>query len=131
MSAIITYMKNRVKWLWYDLKRLQRLWFPEPSKRRLIKITGSFWLWRHGAKTEHKVNWKGYGWWALDIAIPRKKLAVEADGGVHATTEGRKRDIIRDESLFEQGWTVLHVTTDEMKLNPKGVRRKVRKFLKR
>ena len=123
-------MTTRVQWLWYDLKRLHRLWYPEPSKRRLIKITGSFWLWRHGAKTEHKVNWKGWGWWALDISIPRKKLAVEADGGVHKLADTRRRDIIRDESLAEQGWAVLHISTDEMAVNPVGVRRKVRAFLK-
>lgn len=127
-------MRENIKWWWWDIKRLWRLWVrPEPSAYDLCRVVGVWWLWRHGARREFKVKlWKtSYpGWYALDLSIPRRKLAVEADGGPHYTVNGFKRDIVRDEQLRSKGWQVMRVNYAEIKANPRGVKRRVRKFLK-
>jgi very-short-patch-repair endonuclease len=123
---------NELKWQYYELKRLWRLWVdPEPSARRLIKAAGPFWLWRRGARREYKVKlWKtGQGWYAIDLVIPRLKKGVEADGWSH---RGRQqRDVVRDHRLGELGWQILRIDDEETKRDPRAVRRRVRKFLKR
>ena len=129
-----TSMRENIKWYYYDLKRLWRLWVrPEASAYDLCRVTGVWWLWIHGARREYKVRlWKTAqpGWYALDLAIPRRKLAVEADGSPHYTVNGFRHDIARDEKLHEKGWQVMRINYSEIKADPRGVRKRVRKFLK-
>jgi very-short-patch-repair endonuclease len=120
-----------MKWKWYEAKRLWRKYIKqEGSKRHLIDCVGPLWLFLHGAKVEYKVKlWEsGEGWYAIDIAVPGRKLGVEADGWVHASRQNR--DYIRDHRLGEIGWDILRINDDETKKAPKVVRRRVRKFLK-
>jgi len=69
-------------------------------------------------------------WYALDLGIVHKKLAVEADGSPHYTVNGFKHDIVRDERLHERGWQVMRINYKEIRENPRGVKKRVRKFLK-
>lgn len=126
-------MIERLQWYWYETKRLHRLWVrPERSAYDLCRTVGIFWLWRHGAKREYKVKlWKTTpGWYALDLALPHKLLGVEADGAPHYTVNGFKHDILRDQQLRSKGWQILRVTYAEIKTNPRGVKKRVRKFLR-
>ena len=124
-------MYKRFQWFVYDMKRLHRLWIkPERSVVELTKIVGVWWLMLHGVKREYKVIlWReSHGWYSLDFAIPRKKLAVEADGSVHNQTV--RHDITRDQRLSDKGWQVLRISVREMRADPRKVKRQVRKFLK-
>ena len=124
-------MKEQLKWQIWELKRLHRLWVkPEKSVVDLCRITGVFWLWRHGAKREVKIMiWPDRReWYSVDLAMPHKYKAVEADGGVHLSRGSA--DVVRDTRLRALGWAVLRVTTEDMKANPRKVRREVRRFLK-
>lgn len=121
-----------IKWRWREVKRLKRLLFPEPSIKLLVKIVGPFWLWRRGARREFKIKlWSiGHGWYCPDIALPHKKLAVEADGAPHFTKQGMRRDIVRDQRLRDKGWQILRVSYKEMRDDPRHVRKRVRNFLR-
>lgn len=120
-----------MRWRYYEMKRLWRLYVdPEPSARRLMKVVGVFWLWRHGVKREYKIRlWKdSKGWYAVDFAAPHLQKAIEADGAIHAYTQ--QHDIVRDQRLTELGWQVIRVSDLEVRTNPRGVRRRVRRFLR-
>lgn len=120
-----------LRWRLYELKRLHRLYVePEPSARRLINAVGVFWLWRHGARREFKVKlWKdGKGWYSIDLALPHKKLGVEADGGAHERTQ--RRDYVRDFRLSEKGWQILRINDEDVKRHPYRIKRRVRQFFK-
>lgn len=83
----------------------------------------------HGVKREHKIQlWASEGWYCADFCIPHKKLIVEADGGVHNFT--KKRDVVRDFRLNEKGWDVLRIDVRTIKKDPRGVKRKVRRYLR-
>jgi hypothetical protein len=50
----------------------------------------------------------GYpGCYKVDIGNPEMKIAIEVDGGSHATIINRARDVKRDALLSGLGWTVL------------------------
>src|SRR6202044_3189117 len=46
------------------------------------------------------------GRFVLDFAFPNK-IALEIDGKGHQTDRGKKRDLIRDKILVEQGWIII------------------------
>jgi very-short-patch-repair endonuclease len=120
---------SEARWQYRELQRLWRLMFPEQSARLLIKTVGPFWLWRHGARREYKVSlWKGAGWYCIDVALPRRKVGLEAKGGWRKYYDG---DIVRDQELSDRGWHILRITEVEMHENPAAVRRRVRKFVRR
>ena len=124
-------MKEQIKWWWWEMKRLHRLWVkPEKSAVDLCTIVGIFWLWRRGAKREFKVYpWKDrIEWYSLDICMPHKYKGVEADGEVHHYNGSS--DVVRDNRLMSLGWSIMHVTTQQMRADPRLVRKQVRKFLK-
>jgi len=61
----------------------------------------------------------------LDFAIyPRgvggPKLAIEVDGKEHRTTAGKAKDAERSAKLKARGWTVVRVTNEEAKADPRG-----------
>jgi len=124
-------MKEQIKWQIWELKRLHRLWVkPEKSVVDLVHIVGFFWLWRRGAKREVKIMiWPDRReWYCVDLGMPHKYKAVEADGGVHLSRGSA--DVVRDTRLRNLGWSVMRVTTDDMATRPRWVRKQVRRFLK-
>jgi very-short-patch-repair endonuclease len=48
----------------------------------------------------------------LDHAFPDKKIAFEADGGIHFLSDGEfvGKDSVRDRVLQHLGWKVIHIT---------------------
>ena len=57
------------------------------------------------------------GPYIVDFACRQAKLVVELDGGQHA---GSERDIVRDQWLADQGWSVLRVWNSDVRENPNG-----------
>jgi very-short-patch-repair endonuclease len=119
-----------MKWKLREASRLYRKYIhQERSKRRLIDCVGAFWLFRHGAKIEYQVRlFKSEGWYCIDIAIPHRKVGLEAKGGWRKYYPG---DIARDQRLIDRGWRMLRVTEEEIEKDPKGVRKRVRAFITR
>lgn len=52
----------------------------------------------------------------LDFVVKTSQgeVCVEADGPTHSTKEGKKKDRFRDHCLRRAGWTVHHLTQDEI-----------------
>ncbi|MFL6759695.1 endonuclease domain-containing protein [Sphingomonas sp.] len=57
------------------------------------------------------------GPYVVDFACRRAKLVVEIDGGQHAES---RRDLLRDQWLAEQGWSVFRVWNSDVRENPIG-----------
>ena len=57
------------------------------------------------------------GPYIADFACRQAKLVVEIDGGQHAQS---KRDMVRDEWLRREGWTVFRVWNSDVHENPIG-----------
>src|SRR3954469_17953869 len=57
------------------------------------------------------------GPYVVDFACRRAKLVVEIDGSQHAESE---RDLVRDQWLAEQGWSVFRVWNSDVRENPIG-----------
>lgn len=57
------------------------------------------------------------GPYIVDFACRRAKLVVEIDGGQHA---GSERDVVRDQWLAGQGWSVFRVWNRDVRENPVG-----------
>ncbi|HJR83394.1 MAG TPA: DUF559 domain-containing protein [Sphingomicrobium sp.] len=53
----------------------------------------------------------------VNFACRQARLVVEVDGGQHAEST---RDVIRDEWLRSEGWTVFRVWNSEVRENPEG-----------
>lgn len=49
-------------------------------------------------------------WYSVDLALPVKLLAVEADGQSHLTARRQAEDRKKDSALLSAGWTVLRFT---------------------
>jgi hypothetical protein len=57
-----------------------------------------------------------------DVAFPAHLLAVEADSYVHhSTLTDWSYDHVRNNELAAMGWRVLHVTHEQLRLDPRGV----------
>lgn len=112
----------------YEYQRYQRLLWPsryDHAAYMLIGIVGRYWLLLTGWKREYKVLGE-YGWVVIDLAHPRLKLALEADG------ERYHMDIVkeqmRDEALKGKGWSVRHYRYPALKDEPRRVKREVRRW---
>ena len=57
------------------------------------------------------------GPYVVDFACRQARLAVEIDGGQHAESQG---DIVRDQWLADQGWSVFRLWNSEVRQNPLG-----------
>jgi very-short-patch-repair endonuclease len=57
------------------------------------------------------------GPYVADFACRQAKLVVEIDGGQHADSE---RDIVRDQWLADQGWSVFRAWNSDVRENPAG-----------
>lgn len=57
------------------------------------------------------------GPYIVDFACRQAKLVVEIDGGQHAESE---RDVVRDQWLADQGWSVFRVWNSDVRQNPIG-----------
>lgn len=110
----------------YERQRIMRILWPsryDHSAYMLVKIVGGWWFLLTGWKREYKIL-SDHGYIVIDLAQPRLKLALEADG------ERYHFDIVREqrrnERLKELGWSVRHFRYPRLKNEPRRVRREVR-----
>jgi very-short-patch-repair endonuclease len=73
---------------------------------------------RLGVKFRRQVP---YGPYILDFYCVQAHLVIELDGSQHYTSEGRKKDAVRDAYLRSDGLEVLRFTNYEMLSNEEGV----------
>ena len=66
------------------------------------------------------------GPYLLDFYCPEHRLAVEADGGQHLTTEGLARDEVRTRYLEGKGIRVLRFSNVQILLEREGVQEAIR-----
>jgi very-short-patch-repair endonuclease len=111
----------------YRFQRMRRLLWPHRYDRAsylLIKAAGSWWLFLTGWKREYKMAGL-----MIDLAHPRLKLALEADGERwHIDVV---REMQRDEVLAIKGYQVKHYRYPILKNQPKQVKREVRRWFYR
>ncbi len=110
----------------YEWQRIRRVLWPsryDHAAYMLIGIVGRYWLLLTGWKREYRMM-TDTGYIIIDLAHPRLKLALEADG------EKWHMDIVkeqrRDEALVGKGWSVKHFRYPKLKNEPRKVRREVR-----
>ncbi len=65
------------------------------------------------------------GSYILDFYSPKRKLAIELDGGQHAEHDNREYDEVRSEYLRSQGVEVLRFWNNEVIENMEGVLQKI------
>lgn len=73
---------------WQTLRRLREFGFPV---RRQHPIAG----------------------FVVDFAIPKARLVIEIDGGIHRLASVAERDASRDRQLVEAGWEVLRISNED------------------
>ncbi len=56
------------------------------------------------------------------------EICIEADGPTHRTKEGQKKDRFRDLVLKRSGWTVYHLSQDEI-INPEKLRSRLKMII--
>jgi very-short-patch-repair endonuclease len=75
-------------------------------------------------------EWK-VGRYDLDLALPQRQIAIEADGRYwHSTPRQREHDARRDAVLRAAGWTVLRFGEDEINASAKACAASVAKLLR-
>lgn len=103
-----------LKVIWSDPERRKRLsmrhrqngvrWRSSFGARRLHRRLGRGW------KLEYWVSWSRYRRYAVDVAYPEMKLAIEVDGRTHDSLEQKRKDRRRDFELRTLGWSVFRVS---------------------
>ena len=71
----------------------------------------------------------GIGPYVLDFYIPKVKLAIEVDGGIHQRPEVKEKDINRDTFLKRNGIEVCRFTNDEILNEMDKVLREIKKII--
>ena len=100
------------------------------SRRVKVDTTKRARALRNNATREERKMWKllsryrpkftrqlPIGPYIADFACRQAKLVVEIDGGQHAESD---RDIIRDQWLADEGWSVFRVWNSDVRENPNG-----------
>ncbi|BBG00696.1 MULTISPECIES: DUF559 domain-containing protein [Pseudonocardia] len=71
-----------------------------------------------------------FGPWFVDVAFPRKRLAVEVDGwAFHSDPERFRTDRRKQNALVEAGWTVLRFTWHDIRDRPEQTVARIRRAL--
>ena len=80
-------------------------------------------VWNYGIKTG---KWNGSGYppvYKVDLAFPKQRLAIEADGACHGLWDNRNvKDQKKDAFLAGLGWRVLRFSNKEILNQPQQVR---------
>ena len=112
----------------YEWQRIKRVLWPsryDHAAYLLIGCVGRYWLLLTGWKREWRVMGE-HGYIIIDLAHPRLKLALEADG------ERWHMDVVkeqrRNEALKGKGWSVKHMRYPRLRDEPRKVRREVRRW---
>ncbi|MCC6508416.1 MAG: DUF559 domain-containing protein [Pirellulaceae bacterium] len=85
--------------------------FARSQRKGANEFAWTVWQWLrnrncHGQKFRREVP---VGPYTADFCCIELKLIIEIDGEPHLTDEGREHDRVRDETLRQHGYQVLHV----------------------
>ncbi|BBZ68422.1 hypothetical protein MINS_38510 [Mycolicibacterium insubricum] len=99
---------------------------PMESEARLVMIDGGI----TDFVEQHEVIGRDGRLWRVDFALPECKLAIEYDGfDHHKSPADLAHDREKDNALREAGWTVLHITADDVRRQPEVMLRRIRRHL--
>lgn len=123
ITALSVFIYAAVKINRWTRARIQRLKTESPIERRLFD---ALYKRGHNPRTQERV-----GRYRLDLAFPKRKIAIECDGhAYHSTPEQKARDKRRDRYLVRNGWMVLRFTGKEIHRNPKVCCEKIEKKMR-
>ena len=71
----------------------------------------------------------GIGPYILDFYIPKQKVAIEIDGGIHELSEVKEKDVNKDSFLMENGISVIRIKNKEITENIEDVVRRLEEVL--
>lgn len=99
---------------------------PMESEARLVMIDGGI----TGFVAQHEIIDRDGRSWRVDLAWPELKFAIEYDGfDYHKSPVDLAHDREKDNALREAGWTVLHITADDVRRRPEVMLRRIRAIL--
>ncbi len=113
-----------------DLELYSRIGCPESTFedaiRRLLMDAGL-----PEPELQHWVTANGHRY-RIDVAYPEPKVGVEGKSKAHhLTDEAFESDPVRDADLAIEGWLLIHVTWAQIRNDPAGVVRRVRRAISR
>ena len=80
---------------------------PPEAQRALWAALGRGWVMEHPVPTKRPSPYPSC--YKIDIAHPKKMIAVEVDGNSHGSALAKKRDTKKDKLLRSLGWVVIRV----------------------
>lgn len=116
MDDVKTQWVGRREWktspaLWEKLRPLAREMRsePTPAENELWQVLRNRQIIGFKFRRQHSIER-----FIVDFYCPRAGLIVEVDGAVHDEAEQQSRDLIREEFLLMQGFTVIRFSNDEV-----------------
>ena len=108
----------------YDAKNLK---FARENRRLRNATRQEGVLWHCFLKKRDVRFYRQYrvGAYILDFYCPKKRLAIELDGGQHYEEDAMRYDLARTEFLTEHGILVLRFTNDDVDKNLKATTQKI------
>lgn len=99
---------------------------PMESEGRLVMIDGGI----TDFVEQYEVIDRDGRLWRVDFAVLAAKSAIEYDGfDYHKSPADLAHDREKDNALREAGWTVLHLTADDVRRHPEVMLRRIRRHL--
>ena len=93
----------------YPTSRARRLRRQEtPAEARAWQVLRQFREHGFPARRQHPISGM-----IVDFAIPRARLVIELDGGIHNWSEIALKDAARDDALSKAGWQVLRLSNQQ------------------
>lgn len=96
------------------------------SQKLLLDLLGANWKPEFVIPTKKKSGFPNH--YKIDLARPRKKIAVEIDGISHATKKVRAADKRKDQFLRDEGWTVIRVSNQQVLEHPLRTAKMIKKM---
>lgn len=85
---------------------------PTAHEQALVERLGAGWVTSHVVATGHKSPYPHH--YKIDVAHPKRMLAIEVDGGSHQSPERQAQDRKKEALLTEHGWRVLRIKNKEL-----------------
>ncbi|MDQ3943613.1 MAG: hypothetical protein M3357_00345 [Actinomycetota bacterium] len=111
-----------------DLDLYSRIGCPETTFEEAIRKL----LMDAGLPEPELQHWTCGGRYRIDVAYPAYKVGIEGKSKAHHfTDQAFESDSVRDADLAIAGWIIIHVTWAQIRDDPDGVVRRIRKALSR
>lgn len=118
------------KWKWNNRNSGKRSLLPTEQEKELATQIPMLRL-QHKIYTGRRLHRNARHRYQVDLAVPRLKLAIEMDGGIHRQRSRKSNDQKKDAELAALGWTVLRFYSTRGKHNLESVRRDIESTISR